>query len=138
MECILLKMVYGIFCPWKYWFFLMSHEYCIYTGCPQKIGISEFDNLKSTIIIQKLHVRVVLKWFWPANSKQISILSFVKAFVPFLKTIFKKGTNAFTKPTIEICLLFKIVPIMVFLESAGQTLFKTTLTCRFLYYYCGF
>ena len=72
------------------------------------MGISVFDYLKSTIMVQKLHVGVVLEWFWPAdcrntiigailNSKPFSILSFVKVFVPFLKRVFKKGTNAITK-----------------------------------------
>ena len=59
----------------------------------------------------------------------MSIISCVKAFVPVLKTVFKKGTNAFTKLKIDIGLLFKMAPIMIFLESAGQNLCKTTLTC---------
>ena len=34
-----------------------------HTGCLKKTGISVFDYLKSTIIVQKLHVGVVLEWF---------------------------------------------------------------------------
>ena len=47
----------------------MNHHFilCSFTvmnivqGVPKKIGISEFENIKSTNIIQKLHVRVVFE-----------------------------------------------------------------------------
>ena len=63
--------------------------------------ISVFDYLKSTIMVQKLHVGIVLEWFWPAdfrntiigvilNGKQIYMLGFVKAFIPFKNKYIKR------------------------------------------------
>ena len=81
---------------YQYW-----QQYWEIYRTPKKMRISVFDYLKSTIMVQKLHVGVVLEWFWPAdfrntiigvifNGKQISILGFAKAFVPFSKKDFKK------------------------------------------------